>query len=128
MEKKRKSKMKNLSTSSVKEQTKEKKKEHRIFTPAEKSKAVLSVWSERRSPAEVCREMSITWMQFNQWQNQSMKGMFSALETKKDQVKCPPISERLEKLMERRSGIPKPSKLEKRLEKLQQEKAEPKTA
>jgi len=30
--------------------------------------------------------------------------------------------------MERRSGIPKPSKLEKRLEKLQQEKAEPKTA
>jgi transposase-like protein len=128
MEKKRKLKMKNLSTSSGKDQTKEKKKEHRIFTPTEKSKAVLSVWSERRSPAEVCREMSITWMQFNQWQNQSMKGMFSALETKKDQVKCPPISERLEKLMERRSGIPKPSKLEKRLEKLQQEKAEPKTA
>ena len=128
MEKKRKSRMKNLSTNSGKDQTKEKKKEHRNFTPTEKSKAVLSVWSERRSPAEVCREMSITWMQFNQWQNQSMKGMFSALENKKDQVKCPPISERLEKLMERRSGIPKPSKMEKRLEKLQQEKAEPKTA
>jgi transposase-like protein len=128
MEKKRKSKMKNLSTNSGKDQTKEKKKEHRNFTPTEKSKAVLSVWSERRSPAEVCREMSITWMQFNQWQNQSMKGMFSALENKKDQVKCPPISERLEKLMERRSGIPKPSKMAKHLEKLQQEKAEPKTA
>jgi len=123
--------MKNLSTNSGKEQTKEKKKEHRIFTPAEKSKAVLSVWSERRSPAEVCRELSITWMQFNQWQNQSMTGMFSALENKKDQVKCPPISGRLEKLMERRNGSqsPKPSKVEKRLEKLQQEKKEePKTA
>ena len=57
-----------------------------------------------------------------------MTGMFSALENKKDQVKCPPISGRLEKLMERRSGSPKPSKLEKRLEKLQQEKTELKTA
>ena len=116
--------MKNLSMSSGKEQAKEKKQEHRIFTPAEKSKAVLSVWSERRSPAEVCREMSITWMQFNQWQNSALQGILSALETKKDQVKCPPLSERLEKLMERRNGIPKPSKIGKHLEKIQQEKKE----
>lgn len=122
--------MKNSSMNSEKEQTREKKKEHRLFTPMEKSKAVLSVWSERRKPAEVCRELSITWMQFNQWQNQSLKGMFSALENRKDQVKCPPISGRLERLLQRRSGIPvtKPSKLEKRLDKLQQEKEEAKTA
>jgi len=116
--------MKNLSTNLGKEQTKEKKKEHRIFTPSEKCTAVLSVWGERRKPAEVCREMSITWMQFNQWQNHALRGILSALETKKDQVKCPPISERLEKLMERRSGIPKPSKMAKHLEKIQQEKKE----
>jgi hypothetical protein len=36
---------------------------------------VLSVWAERRRPAEVCREMSIAWMQFSQWQNHALKGM-----------------------------------------------------
>ena len=116
--------MKNLSTSSGKEQPKERKQEHRIFAAADKCKAVLSVWSERRKPAEVCREMGITWMQFNQWQNSALQGILSALETKKDQVKCPPISERLEKLMERRSGAPKPSRFGKHLEKIQQEKKE----
>jgi hypothetical protein len=123
MEKKRKSKMKNLSTSSEKTQKKE-KKEHRMFTAMDKAKAVLSVWSERRKPAEICREMDIAWMQFSMWQNSALKGMLSALETKKDQVKCPAISERLSKLLDRRSGNPGPSKLEKRLEKLQQEKKE----
>lgn len=115
--------MKNLSMNSEKMQKKE-KKEHRMFTAMDKAKAVLSVWSERRKPAEVCRETGIAWMQFSQWQNNALKGMLSELETKKDQVKCPPISERLSKLLDRRSGNPGPSKLEKRLEKLQQEKKE----
>jgi hypothetical protein len=45
-------------------------------------------------------------------------------------VKCPPISGRLEKLLERRGAaqVPKPSKLEKRLDRLQQTKEEEKTA
>jgi transposase-like protein len=103
---------------------KKQRKEHRNFGPMEKAKAVLSVWSERRRPAEICREMDIAWMQFSQWQNQALKAMLSALDTKKDQVKCPPISERLSKLLERRSGAPAPSKLEKRLERIQLEKKE----
>lgn len=107
-----------------------KKKEHRNFSAEEKCKAVLSVWSERRSPSEICKEMSITWMQFSQWQKHALKGILGALEAKKDQVKCPALGERLEKLLERRCGIPevKPSKLEKRLEKIQQEKEVAKTA
>lgn len=115
--------MKNLSMNSEKMQRKE-KKEHRMFTAMDKAKAVLSVWSERRKPVEICRELDIAWMQFSQWQNNALKGMLSALEAKKDQVKCPPISERLERLMERRSGVPKPSRFGKHLEKIQQERKE----
>ena len=118
--------MKNSAMNSGREQMKGKRQEHRLFTPAEKCRAVLSVWSERRSPAEVCREISITFMQFRQWQNHALKGILIALDTKKDQVKCPPLSARLEKLLEGNAATPAPkqSKLEKRLEKVQQEKGE----
>lgn len=122
--------MKDLSMSSKKEDQKTGKRVHRPFTPMEKCKAVLSVWSERRKPSDICRELAITWMQFNQWQKQALKGIFLALETKKDQVKCPALGSRLEKLLERRAAAPCPKsgRLERRLEKLQQEKEEEKTA
>src|SRR5512136_2891696 len=40
-------------------------------TAEEKCRAVLSVWTERRKPAEVCRELGVAWTVFNQWQERA---------------------------------------------------------
>ena len=54
----------------------EEKKGH---TAEEKCRAVLSVWTERRTPAEVCRELGVAWTVLNQWQERAMEGMLLAL-------------------------------------------------
>lgn len=48
-----------------------------------KCAAVLSVWSERRRPAEVCRELGIPWGMLSAWQNRAMEGMLQGLSPKK---------------------------------------------
>ena len=91
---------------------------------------MLSVWAERRSASEVCRELQVAWMQFCKWQDLALQGILGALETKKDQVKCPPLGGRLAKLLERKVSAParKPEgALERRLGKLLPEKPEEKT-
>ena len=102
------------------------KRNHRTFTAEEKCRAVLSVWTERRKSSEVCRELQVAWMQFCKWQDLALQGILGALETKKDQIKCPPLGGRLAKLLERKVSAPpgrKPeSSLERRLGKLLPEK------
>src|SRR4030042_974274 len=45
-------------------------------TAEEKCRAVLSVWTERRKPGEVCRELGVAWSLLSQWQERAMEGMF----------------------------------------------------
>lgn len=93
-------------------------------TAQQRAEAVLSIWSERRRPRELIKEMSISWTILGHWQSKAMVGMLKALEPRKmDQEQGPALSPRLEKLLARRVGqINKMGKLANRLEKIQSQK------
>ena len=95
-----------------------------MFTGKQKCEAVLATWSERRKPAEVCRELGIKWMQLHQWQSKALSAMMEALEPrgKTEEPQAPALSPKLERLLEKTSQqMSKVSKLEKRLEKIQEQ-------
>jgi len=99
------------------------KRNRRSYSPEEKVKAVLMIWSDRRSVSALCREKQVSWTLLNHWQNLAMEGMVKALSPEVKE-KSPVLSERLEKLLEKkvtkRSGV---VKLEDRLKSIQQQKA-----
>src|SRR5208283_4614233 len=64
--------------------------------------AVLSVWTERRRPAEVCRELTIPSMVLAQWQKRAMEGMLQALEPRVSLDKGPALSPRLQAMLEKK--------------------------
>jgi transposase-like protein len=100
----------------------EKKREAtRQFSAAEKCRAVLSVWTERRKPSEVCKELSVNWMILSTWQNRALEGMLQALEPRVALEKGPALSRRLQSLLEKRTRVllSQPTALEARLERLQ---------
>jgi len=68
----------------------------------EKCRAVLSVWTERRRPAEICREMPIPWMALAQWQKRAMEGMLQALEPRVSLERGAALSSRLQAMLEKR--------------------------
>ena len=92
----------------------------RIFDPQQKITAVLSLWTERRSPAQLCQEMAISPALLGQWQNQAIEGMLSALGPKSREP-LPPLSHRLEKLIEKKLADPG-GRIEKRLKSIQKGK------
>ena len=67
----------------MKTKTAERKAERRRFTSAEKCRAVLALWTERSSGAELCKELGTTWNMLNLWQEQAMEGMVQSLEPKR---------------------------------------------
>ena len=98
-------------------------KARRSFAAKEKCEAVLSVWSERRKPAEVCREMDIPWQQLNNWQDRAMKGMLMALDPKRspDGQRLAPVGPRVEKLLAKADTlVTRRSRAEARLASIQQ--------
>jgi len=93
-----------------------------FHTAEEKCRAVLSVWTERRTPGEVCRELGIVWNLFNQWQQKAMEGMLQALEPRFPLVpvdKGIALSPRLAVLLAKKSKAGGTRSLERRLAKLQ---------
>jgi transposase-like protein len=96
------------------------KRPRRIFEPQQKITAVLSIWSERRTSAQVCQEMEISPALLGQWQNLAIEGMLKALDPKtKDPL--PPLNHRLTRLIEKKLAAPS-GKLEKRLRSIQKAK------
>src|SRR3989304_2573499 len=49
-------------------------------TAEEKCQAVLTLWTERRKPGEVCRDLGVAWGILKQWQDRAMEGMLMALQ------------------------------------------------
>jgi transposase-like protein len=97
------------------------KQPRRVFDPQQKITAVLSIWSERRTTAQLCQEMDISAALLGQWQNLAIEGMLRALDPKqKDPL--PPINQRLSRLIEKKLAGSK-GKLEKRLRAIQKTKA-----
>jgi hypothetical protein len=73
------------------------------YSAMDRCKAVLSIWSEKRKPAEVCREYRIKWVVLSQWQDRSLEGMLQALEPRVNLEKGPALSPRLQQLLEKKS-------------------------
>jgi transposase-like protein len=96
------------------------KQTRRVFEPQQKITAVLSLWSERRTNAQLCQEMEISAALLGQWQNLAIEGMLRALDPRqKDPL--PLVNQRLSRLIEKKLGGPT-GKLEKRLRAIQKGK------
>ena len=85
----------------------------------QKCRAVLSVWTERRKPVEICRELGVPWSLLNQWQDRAMEGMLLALQPRVPVEKGVALNPRLAVLLERKSKGGAIKGLERRLAKLQ---------
>ena len=88
-------------------------------TAEEKCRAVLSVWTERRTPGDVCRELGITWTVLSQWQERAMEGMLLTLQPRAAVDKAVALNSRLGVLLERKSKGGAMKELERRLARLQ---------
>jgi transposase-like protein len=98
-----------------------KRTQRRTFDPQQKITAVLSVWTERRTSIQMCRELAISSNLLNQWQNQAMEAMLAALSPKKPRQPAA-LNSRLKRLIEK--NLPDPTeKLQKRLIAIEKSKA-----
>jgi len=87
-------------------------------TAEEKCRAVLWVWTERRKPGEVCRELGVAWGILKQWEDRAMEGMLLALAPRVPVERGVALSPRLAVLLKKsQAGMMKG--LDKRLKKLQ---------
>ncbi len=97
-----------------------KKRKGSDHTAEEKCRAVLSVWTERRKPGEICRELGVAWGILNQWQERAMEGMLLALQPRIPVTeKKVALNSRLAVLLERKSKRGGMKGLERRLARLQ---------
>ncbi|MEI6415378.1 MAG: transposase [Pseudomonadota bacterium] len=96
-------------------------KEPKVYNAHQRAQAVLAVWTERRRPAEICRQMSINSALLGQWQERAMAGMLEALQPRcrTEQQLGPSLAGKLERLLVRQTLVVdgKLTKLEKRLAK-----------
>jgi transposase-like protein len=91
--------------------------QRRMFEPQQKITAVLSIWTERRTTAQVCQQMDISPTLLGQWQNLAIEGMLKALDPRKKDPLAP-LNHRLSRLIEKKlSGSD--GRLEKRLKTIQ---------
>jgi transposase-like protein len=105
------------------------KKEPLPYSAQQRAQAVLSIWSERRRPAEVCRELAIHPTLLYAWEKRALAAMLKALESPRRLEPGPALSPKLERLLARQALQHKGrmAKLEKRLAKLQEPKSPPPT-
>jgi transposase-like protein len=77
----------------------------RKYTSLEQCRAVLLVWTERKSARDICRAMGVHTGVFTQWQDRAMDGLLSALEPREGrepEAKGPAIAVRVKTLMDRK--------------------------
>jgi hypothetical protein len=100
---------------------KEEKRRRKVleYTAQQKCHAVLSVWTERRKPGEVCQELGVAWSVLSQWQEWAMEGMLLALQPRVSVDKGVALSPRLAVLLERKNKGGVMKGLERRLAQLQ---------
>lgn len=101
-------------------ETKRKRNSSPVFSAVEKCRAVLSIWTERVKPADVCREMGVTWMHIKHWQDRALEGMMQALETRSGLAVGSALTPRLRALLEKRQGSEGMTQLEQKLARLQE--------
>ena len=89
-------------------------------TAAEKTQAVLAVWTERVKPTEVLKTMGISYVTLQQWQDRAMEGMLQALESRVNLADGAALSPRLKALLQKRQLAAGREKLTARLERIQE--------
>jgi transposase-like protein len=99
----------------------EEKRRRRVVghTAEEKCQAVLTLWTKRRKPGEVCREMGVAWGVLKQWEDRAMEGMLWALQPRVQVERGVALSPRLAVLLEKKSQAGLMKGLDRRLKKLQ---------
>ena len=94
-------------------------KRERRHTPEEKCRAVVAIWTERRRPGEVCRDLGVDGGVLQQWQDRAMQGMLMGLQPRVWVERGVALSPRLAVLLKKsQAGMMKG--LDKRLKKLQE--------
>lgn len=88
----------------AKEKTVKKPCASSLVTAADRCKAVLSIWTEKRKMAEVCKELSVPWNILDLWQKRAMEGMLQALEPRVNLEKAPALSPKLLHLLSMREN------------------------
>lgn len=80
------------------------KRERRAYSAREKCQAVLALWTGRRRPSELCRDLNIPSNLLSGWQERAMEGMLRALEprTRRQEERGPMLAPPMEKLLERK--------------------------
>ena len=100
----------------MEEQEKQKeRRKPRQYNASQKAQAVLAVWTERRKPLEICRELEVSWTILDQWQKRAMEGMLQALEPHVNLENGPALSPRLQSLLSRKRQAKAVEKLDRRL-------------
>ena len=81
----------------------------RTFSAKEKSQAVLSLWSGRRRPSALMKELSVPWGVLRGWEQRAIWGILTALDPgwKQTPEAVSILPERVEKLITR-ALVPKP--------------------
>ena len=86
------------------QQTKRSRSSSKEYSAAQRAEAVLKIWVERQTPAQICREMAITWTILNQWEKRAMEGMLQALEPRVRLDRGTALSPRLQSLLAKRQA------------------------
>jgi transposase-like protein len=104
----------------VEKPTEEKRKRKGLGpTAEEKCQAVLTLWTERRKPGEICRELGVAWGVLQQWQDRALEGMLVALQPRVTVERGVALSPRLAVLLEKKSRAGLLRGIDKRLKRLQ---------
>lgn len=84
----------------------ERKRLLRRFSAKEKSQAVLALWSGRRGPSGLSKELGVPWGVLRSWESRALAGMLGALDPNWRQPAEKPcaLPERLETLLVRTTG------------------------
>ena len=79
----------------------------RKYSALEQCRAVLLVWSERRTPVAVCRELKIGAGLLALWQERALEGLLTALEPRegaRGTEAGPVLSVRVKRLLEKKTA------------------------
>ena len=79
-----------------------KRRQTKVFSAKEKAQAVLALWSGRRNPSTLTRELEVPWAIINIWEKRALSGMLTALDPtwKQAQEEQPTLPIRVERLIE----------------------------
>jgi hypothetical protein len=74
------------------------------YGAAQKCRAVLAVWMERKKASTLCRELEVSASLFSQWQDRALSGMLEALEPRgqREGVEGPALPVTIRRLLDRK--------------------------